>query len=222
MTGKRGPTVAPPASAAAAKLRRGAGLLASLACALIIPWCAGLLWFAHIIPKNVADPDTRTDAIVVLTGGSMRVQHGLALLAAGKAKKLFISGVSRNVHVPALLHAAGQPGERDECCIILGHDAENTWGNAHETQAWMHEEGFHSLRLVTSSYHMPRSLLEFTRAMPDVVIIAHPVFPESVKRDYWWVWPGTASLIVGEYDKYLVALGRPILPERLVPRGSAE
>jgi uncharacterized SAM-binding protein YcdF (DUF218 family) len=203
-------------------LRRITSTLLALVVALAIFWGVGLLWFVHIIPNDIVDPDSKTDAIVVLTGGSRRVQQGLELLAAGKAQKLFVSGVSRNVHIPALLHAAGQPGERDECCIILGYAADNTLGNAHETDIWMRDEGFHSLRLVTASYHMPRSLLEFRRAMPDIKVIAHPVFPENVKQDRWWAWPGTASLIVGEYDKYLLALVRPILPERLIPRGTAE
>lgn len=202
--------------------RRAARALIILVAGAFILWGIGLLWFVHDLPEEVADPDTVTDAIVVLTGGSMRVQQGLALLAAGKAKKLFISGVSKNVHIPALLHAAGQPGERDECCIILGYAADNTLGNAHETAAFMREEGFRSLRLVTSSYHMPRSLLEFGRAMPDVTIIAHPVFSETVKQERWWASPGTASLIVGEYDKYLLALARPAVPERWLPRGLTE
>jgi hypothetical protein len=41
--------------------------------------------------------------------------------------------------------------------------------------------------------------------MPEVQIIAHPVFPENVKVEEWWRWPGTAILIVSEYNKYLVA-----------------
>ena len=79
----------------------------------------------------------------------------------------------------------------------------------------MRQEGFHSLRLVTASYHMPRSLLEFSRAMPEVHIIPHPVFPERVKQERWWAWPGTASLIVAEYQKYLLALAAAgVRPER--------
>jgi len=74
----------------------------------------------------------------------------------------------------------------------------------------MAREGFRSVRLVTSSYHMPRSLLEFSRAMPGVRIVPHPVFADRVKQGQWLVWPGTANLIVGEYEKYLLALARPI------------
>ena len=61
---------------------------------------------------------------------------------------------------------------------------------------------------------MPRSLLEFTRAMPAVLIVAHPVFPERVKEHGWWARPGTAILVAAEYQKYLLALARPWLPIR--------
>src|SRR5207245_2185250 len=121
-------------------------------------------------PGEVADPDSTTDAVVVLTGGSLRVRSGLELLAEGKAKKLFISGVYPATDAAALLRAEHQSSAQLDCCIVLGHSADNTLGNALETAAWMRRERFHSLRLVTAAYHMPRSLLEFRRAMPDIRI----------------------------------------------------
>jgi uncharacterized SAM-binding protein YcdF (DUF218 family) len=75
----------------------------------------------------------------------------------------------------------------------------------------MREQGLGSLRLVTAAYHMPRSLLEFRRAMPEIEIVPHPVFPKHVKQRNWWRWPGSASLIISEYNKYLVALARGLL-----------
>ena len=44
--------------------------------------------------------------------------------------------------------------------------------------------------------------------MPDIEVIAHPVFPARVKVDSWWRWPGTAGLIAGEYNKVLLAWAR--------------
>jgi uncharacterized SAM-binding protein YcdF (DUF218 family) len=78
------------------------------------------------------------------------------------------------------------------------------------------------LRLVTAWYHMPRSLLEFDRAMPEMDIVAHPVFPDQVKQGRWWAWRGTAVLLVGEYIKYLAALLRPLVEwlQPIAPRGS--
>lgn len=168
-------------------------------------WTAGLVRFAGQIPSGVDDPTSRTDAIVVLTGGSERLATGLQLLAEGRAGKLFVSGVHRGVDVSQLLRIARQAPRELDCCIVLGHDADDTVGNARETARWISAEGYDSLRLVTANYHMRRSLLEFRRALPQATIVAHPVTPPHVKRRDWWRFPGTASLVIGEYNKFLVA-----------------
>lgn len=186
------------------KLRR----LGLAAVVVFVVYAGGLVWFAESMVETVEDPSTTTDAIVVLTGGSQRVQTGLQLLTAGKAKKLFVSGVYHGTDVTALLHVERQSPDSVQCCIALGHAADNTYGNALETAAWMRQEGYRSLRLVTANYHMRRALLEFARVMPEARIVPHPVFPETV-RERWWAWPGTLDLIIGEYDKYLWALVRP-------------
>ena len=57
-----------------------------------IAWLFGFLVFAQKIPDRVQKPKKKTDAIVVLTGGSLRLEAGLELLAQKYAKKLFVSG----------------------------------------------------------------------------------------------------------------------------------
>lgn len=174
-------------------------------CLAAASWLGGLFWFVSQVPSPAPPVADRTDAIVVLTGGSERLDTGLRLLAEGFAAKLFVSGAAPGVDLAALLRVARRPPKKLACCIAIGYRADNTAGNARETSEWMHEQGFTSLRLVTAAYHMPRSLLEFRRAMADTVIIPHPVFPPRFKREQWWLWPGTASLLTSEYNKHLVA-----------------
>jgi hypothetical protein len=50
--------------------------------------------------------------------------------------------------------------------------------------------------------------------MPEIEIVAHPVFPDQVKQERWWAWRGTAALLVNEYVKYLGALTRPLIERR--------
>jgi uncharacterized SAM-binding protein YcdF (DUF218 family) len=173
-----------------------------------LAWTTGFLAFANAIPDKVEDAESLTDAIVVLTGGSARLEEGLTLLAAGKGKKLFVSGVYQGVEVQHLLELSRRRPEELSCCIALGYAANSTIGNALETAEWLEDERFTSIRLVTANYHMPRSLLEFRYAMPNVRIVPHAVFPEQFKLDAWWQWPGSAHLIFVEYLKYLAASAR--------------
>ncbi|NIA68421.1 YdcF family protein [Pelagibius litoralis] len=191
----------------AGKLRWLRRLLA-VAAILGLAWGGGLFWFASQLPTEVQDLESQTDAIVVLTGGSDRLNTALALLTAQKADKLFVSGVYRGIDVRQLLEVFEQSPEDLSCCVFLGYEADNTRGNAIETADWIAAEGAASLRLVTATYHMPRSLLEFRRRMPGIEVVPHPVFPEPFKRDDWWLWPGSSSLLVSEYSKYLVAVVR--------------
>jgi len=182
---------------------------------LIVAYAIGFLWFATLMPTQAENDPRRTDAIVVLTGGSDRLGVALDLLSADKGGKLFVSGVYRGVDVRQLLDLSQHSPEDLSCCVVLGYEADNTRGNAIETAAWMKEQGFTSLRLVTATYHMPRSLLEFHRLMPGIEIIPHPVFTEHFKSDDWWLWPGSSSLLITEYSKYLVALVRGSLVDPL-------
>ena len=173
---------------------------------LAILWSIGLVGFAALLPRDIVDPSSHTDAIVVPTGGHGRLVAGLELLRAGQAERLFISGVYDGVSVPSLV--GENAGAATICCVDLGYSARDTYENALESATWMAERGYSSLRLVTGNYHIPRAILEFRSAMPDVKLIANPVFPQHVRVDNWWRYRGTAGLIASEYAKYILALIR--------------
>jgi len=178
--------------------------LGALAVFLAGLWVIGLVRFAGDIPDHVADTDTRTDAIVVLTGGSGRLHTGLDLLSRNLAARMFVSGVYRGLDVKHLLQAARRDPAALESRIGIGN-AVNTRENADETAKWVADNAIKSIRLVTAAYHMPRSQLELANAMPGIDIVPHPVFPEHVKQDEWWAWPGTAALMISEFNKFLMA-----------------
>ena len=69
--------------------------IALVAAACCLSWLGGLLWFAT--PPSGETRPAATDAIVVLTGGSLRLQSGIDLLREGKGRKLFVSGVNQQV-----------------------------------------------------------------------------------------------------------------------------
>ncbi|MGD9539212.1 MAG: YdcF family protein [Alphaproteobacteria bacterium] len=194
------------------RLHRLLRLLLVVVSGAALIWTGGLVAFGFSIPTTPSDRVSKTEAIVVLTGGSERIEEGLALLRAGLGEKMLVTGVAEGL---SLSDALGMPLAALEdvaCCVELGHTAADTAGNAQETAHWMMREGFTSLRLVTGSYHMPRSLLEFERVMPEARIIPNPVFPGHVKVEQWWRFRGTAGLIASEYAKYLGVTLRAYLP----------
>jgi uncharacterized SAM-binding protein YcdF (DUF218 family) len=196
---------------------RMAGGAAGFALGLVLAWLAGLVWFAATMPDAVEDVVTATEAIVVLTGGSDRVATGVALLEGNLGGRLFVSGVHKGVEVADLLKTTRHHSRELAGRITLGHDADDTIGNAVETAAWMRAGKYRSLRLVTAAYHMPRSLVEFRAAMPGVAIVPHPVFPDAFKQE-WWRWPGTTHLLATEWTKYLAAVLRNwVMPPRESP-----
>ena len=198
-----------PSALSGRRRRRGFLILCSVLVMLFVVaiWGYGLFRFTDFIPTEIADATTPTDAIIVLTGGSGRLTAGFVLLSENRAKKLFISGAYRGVEVRKLVRMFKHIPQQLERRISIGN-ATNPLGNALETAEWIAIEGYLSLRLVTAAYHMPRSLLEFRHVMPEIMVIPHPVFPEHVKRERWWAWPGTASLIISEFNKFLLSWAR--------------
>lgn len=182
------------------------------ACAIVVVvWCVGFLSFASTLPAPGSDT-ARTDAIVVLTGGSARLATGFDLLHQNRADKLFVSGVSSGIEPMDLAALADAETDQVACCVSVGYQAANTVGNATETAAWMRDQGYQSLRLVTADYHIRRSLVEFQRAMPTITIVIHPVAPTTVNTRRWWRDPDAGWLVVSEFNKYLVAMARGFFP----------
>jgi uncharacterized SAM-binding protein YcdF (DUF218 family) len=176
-------------------------------------WLAGLYAFAdRVIHSTPADePDEAADAIVVLTGASdMRIKEGMRLLERRKGARMLISGVNREVKREELLPVTEGSKKLYECCVDLGYEAQTTLGNAYEVAEWAKAKGFDDLIVVTSDYHMPRSLLEIKAALPGVKLHAYPVAtPTLDAREWWKSWRSSRVLIV-EYSKYLAILARDI------------
>lgn len=147
----------------------------------------------------------KADGIVALTGGDERLDTAVSLLERGVARRLLISGVSQTT-TKDQLGKLSDGGARFACCADIGYAAEDTHGNAQEASDWAHAHHFNSLVIVTSRYHMPRTLHEFSAVLPDITLIAYPVDQNGIDLSGWWRHPRTASLLHREYTKYLASL----------------
>ena len=162
--------------------------LVRIVAALALVWVLGFALWILLLPEGKADART-TEAIVVMTGGPGRIDRGVALLRAGKAKRLLISGVDRTVRPHELALTVHAPPALFRCCVDLGREAVDTRSNADEIARWVQRRGYHSVRLVTSAWHMPRARLELSARLEDRVEIVSDAVPgerppAAMSREY--------------------------------------
>jgi uncharacterized SAM-binding protein YcdF (DUF218 family) len=167
-------------------------------------------FFVFVAALDRAEPRSlpRTDGIVALTGGPDRIPDAVAWLAKGQGDRLLISGVSQNISMDQLAQKAPRLKGWLDCCIDLDHQARNTVGNAEETRRWAEMRGYRSLVVVTSSYHMPRAMLELKRHMPRIELVAAPVVTERLQGLAYWRDLPLLKTLGYEYGKFLVAYAR--------------
>ena len=176
--------------------------------AAALAFLAGFAYFTARVPKQQSGPEANADGIVVLTGGASRITDAVQLLSAGHAKRLLITGVNPGTTRHDLNRQIPNSNSLFECCIDIGHSARNTLGNAAEAKAWAKNLGFTSLIVVTSNYHLPRSLLEFARAMPGITLVPFPVVPEAFREGAWWSGAEAWQLLFVEYLKFVASITR--------------
>jgi uncharacterized SAM-binding protein YcdF (DUF218 family) len=137
-----------------------------------------LQFTSQIENLSTAGERASADAIVVLTGDRARIAKAIELLRAGKGERLLISGVNERTSRAAIRNMVANADTRFDCCVDIDRAALDTIGNARQAGIWARNRGFRSLIIVTSDYHLPRSLVEFRRAMPGVT-----VYPVSANSD---------------------------------------
>lgn len=210
--------------------RRGVlGVARLLTVALLggaVLFAGGFAIFANHVSELATPRDVETaDGIIVLTGGQARLDAALALLAAGKGKRLLISGVHPSTSQETLRAATGADRRLFNCCVDIDHAALDTAGNAEESAKWMQTHHFERVIVVTNNYHMPRSLLEMHRLANGAALEPYPVVNTRLDQGGWLMKPAAVRVIFTEYAKYVAALARAVLlppPSTAIPISSGE
>ncbi len=185
--------------------------LGTATAATLTVFVAGFVVFVVAVRSAGPPADPRADGIVVLTGGEARIDGALALLAEGRAGRLLISGVNPAVTEAALARTLAADKRRLlDCCTDLDRVAADTVGNARSTERWTRERGYRSLIVVTSDYHMPRSLAEIAGLMPDTRLVPYPI-RDGAPLGEVVTQPDRLRLLLQEYVKYLGARVRLLL-----------
>jgi len=184
------------------RLRSALLRLLAFGAAVLIVGFGVFVWY---LPSRQIVLDRDADGIVVLTGGTSRVNDALELLAAHRGKRLLITGVNTGTTTADIAREIPNYKNLLTCCVDLDYSALNTLGNATQARLWATDHGFRSLIVVTSAYHMPRALAELEHQLPHAALIPFPVLSDRLRIEPWWSNGDTTKLVMSEYLKFLFA-----------------
>ena len=169
-------------------------MIARIGALLLLLYALGFVIFAFTLGKPAPATAQPTDAAVVLTGGSGRIEHAIDVLRQRKAGRLLVSGADPSVTKADLARRIPGSGGLLACCVDLGSESVDTRSNAEEAGRWLAKHRFRSLRLITSDWHMRRARYEFRR----VLGAKYVVVPDAVRTE-----PSFFTLFA-EYNKLLL------------------
>ena len=174
---------------------------------------AGFLWWVLLLfntfPKKVYF-NSSTEilgkvGVVVLTGGKNRIEKGVDILSKGYGDKLLISGVFMPSEIEAKFSLEKEKKELFKCCVSFDQRSKNTYENAEEVVKWLNEnKDIKSIILVSSYYHLPRSIMIFEKKIKsDVKIYPTPAIQKiNFKNQPFF----QLKLIISEYFKVLYTI----------------
>ncbi len=169
-------------------------MISRLASLLVLVYAVGFVLFAFTLGRPAAAAAQPTDAAVVLTGASGRIEHAIDVLKDGKAGRLLIAGADPSVTKRDLTRRIPTGARLIKCCVDLGSESVDTRTNAEEAQRWLAQHKFGSVRLITSDWHMRRARYEFDKVLGGKVRIV----TDGVRSE-----PSFLTLF-GEYNKYVL------------------
>tara|TARA_A100001011_G_C14304145_1_gene842261 strand:+ start:2085 stop:2684 length:600 start_codon:yes stop_codon:yes gene_type:complete len=174
---------------------------------------AGFLWWTLLLfntfPKklyyNNSFKISDSVGIIVLTGGKNRIEKGVDLLSKGYGDKLLISGVFMPSEIESKFSLEKEKKELFKCCIFYDQKSKNTLENAQEVEKWLSEnKDIESIILVTSYYHLPRSIMIFEKKIKSNVNIypTPAVQNNNFKKQFFF----HLKLIISEYFKVIYSI----------------
>jgi len=148
---------------------------------------------AQLQQQQISFPPQEELTFVVLTGDKDRIPKALALLQNFPNSSLLISGLSKKTSLAQLAEFSSKQQREDSNLwkrVVVESEATSTAENAQETEKFLKNKNIHKLILITSDYHMTRSLAVFDKW------VSVEVVPYSISSD----WPARALL---EYWKWV-------------------
>jgi uncharacterized SAM-binding protein YcdF (DUF218 family) len=140
----------------------------------------------------------KADVLLILTGGSERLNEGFKIFKSTDAKRIIISGVGEGVKKSDFSKYFSSYSV-DPKLVILGKTALDTVGNALEANIFMQTNDYKKMLVVTSIYHLPRTKIVFALENPDIDVSYHCVISNNYLSRSW----NNIDIIISEYNKTL-------------------
>lgn len=153
---------------------------------LILVVFIGLLVFLTAVPecRNVSSKN-----IVVVTGAAERIPRALEIMRLNPDARLLISGAgSHQLRLPP------------DMKIEIETTSKTTFENSLAIKSWVLENGFNDIALITSDYHMWRTMLLTRRQLPFTKIETCAVSPDGLTRRK------RLELWMKEFGKYFMTI----------------
>ena len=168
---------------------------------LILFLILGFVIFFSKINYNQVSFNYQTDGIAVLTGGKGRINLGLELFYKNKNLKLIISGVDKKVSDKSIIPS----NLKNKSSITIDKVSESTYENAKIINEWTFKHKLQNVTVITSYYHMPRSMMLIKSLTPTINFYAYPVEKKISKRISLRENILYYFFITEEYIKYLLS-----------------
>jgi len=175
------------------------GCLKRVLMAFVIAWIVvnlvalGLTARFFLWPQS--DKPSRVDAVIVLSGDyGGRLPEGRRLIAAGKSDVLVHAGTPDGPGAKELC-AGGSPLE----VICLQPEPDSTRAEARAVGQLAKQRGWHTIAVVTSTYHTTRAALLFRRCFQGqvhMVAIVDHISPSLRLRQVVHEWEGSLYALV--------------------------
>ena len=168
---------------------------------IILFFIYGFVIFLKKIHYNQNGFNYKTEGIAILTGGKGRISLGLELFNKNRNLKLIISGVDKKVSEVSII-----PNNfKNKSSITIDKESESTYQNAKIINKWASKYKIQNVSIITSYYHMPRSMILMQSLSPSINFYAYPVEKKISNKTTFRDSILYYFFLMEEYIKYLVS-----------------
>ena len=157
-------------------------------------WVGGFGYYLYLINSYKLNSNT-TNAIIVFAGGGHKIETGIALLKAGYAPILFITGIESTEQLKNLLN---ERNVIEQQVILAPNKIMSEEDNIKKAVDFIVTYNLTSIILVEHNYNMPFMLNKLEKAIPssnNIYIVPYPVFS---KQKY--------DVLLKSYHHYLMSI----------------